>query len=174
MSTPYNIEANILSAHTSVCHASPLYHVSSFRLCIIQSPMLIACVLHDPKISHVLLALNYDRLGDIELESILFMENIPFCAMSTLDELQFTKLMISPEDIRAPVILCYFSLDVLHGILSTLNSLFDDYHKVLVSGVPLMFDTTIRSIINKLLPDMIQDARAKCGAAAQRCNHSHR
>lgn len=96
-----------------------------------------------------LIGINTDSLRDLELGSILYIENILSCITGTIDESAITQLAITATDMVPPTL----SVSVDEGIDSLISAgavaFYHLYEAVLIQAMPNFFQTLLRDMINE-------------------------
>jgi hypothetical protein len=110
----------------------------------------------------VMLVMDLDRLGAIELGSILDIQKIFPCLVSGISDLKISKLLVSAGSIEAPKVEGFLSTDVQVSVVWTFESIFQRYRSDLLASLPLVSDSTVRGIVNAMLPQLIQSTAAQC------------
>jgi hypothetical protein len=110
----------------------------------------------------LMLAMDLDRLGAIELGSILDIQKIFPCLVSGISDFKISKLMVSAGSIDAPKVEGFLSSDVRDSVVWTFESIFQRYRSDLLASLPHFSDSTVRGIINAMLPELLQSTAAQC------------
>lgn len=117
----------------------------------------------------VFLAINEDALGDLELGSLLHMENILPCLLSSLYHFEVTQLAVSVSDIEEPTFDGYISPKIKEVISTSIQMIFQRYKATMIGSMPAFFDITIRKFINNLVLNYINENNLQKNDTS-RCN----
>jgi hypothetical protein len=120
--------------------------------------MTISVGLTDLRVSlGLLLAINQDLLGNLNLGSLLHMKNILPCLLSSLHQFNITQLAVSIEDLEKPTINGFISQEVKDAISLSIDAVFEKYKTTMIESIPVLFDTTLRHFMNNLVTNYIQE-----------------
>ncbi|KAL7549677.1 hypothetical protein ACHAWF_012940, partial [Thalassiosira exigua] len=114
-------------------------------------------------------ALDVNRLQDIHLGSIFDTRHIFPCAVSGVRILESSALDFRFQGVGNPVIDGYFSL-THQDVQNISDKLFDTYRADLINGLPLVFNSTLREIMNALSPAILDAASRQCGPPTSYAN----
>uniref|UniRef100_A0A7R9WEW7 Uncharacterized protein n=1 Tax=Pseudictyota dubia TaxID=2749911 RepID=A0A7R9WEW7_9STRA len=110
-----------------------------------------------------LVALDLDRLGSLPLGSILRIEQILPCVLSSMHAVNLTQFSVSVGDISEPDIHGFISPDTKNAIEEVSRAIFGTYKSDLIEGVPNFFDVTVRALLNNLLHEyMDKESSVSC------------
>jgi len=106
-------------------------------------------------------ALNTTKVGHTQLGSIFDVSHIDNCLLKGVQAFEISKLNITAKEVAPSSIEGYFSEH--QATVSTLvESLHSEYQSDIVKAMPLMIDSTIREMINALIPDILQTMTSGC------------
>ncbi|KAL9181701.1 hypothetical protein ACHAXT_012044 [Thalassiosira profunda] len=108
----------------------------------------------------VFLGINKQTLGQIQLGSIIFMENILPCALGAVDEFELTALSVSVSDVTSPILSGFSDPGLDHVISTGAQALFEMYEPALIDAVPGFFESTLRDLINDFVADALTNSEA--------------
>jgi hypothetical protein len=112
--------------------------------------------------ANVMLAMDLNSLGKIHLGSVLERKSILNCAMTGVQNLEISKLQIVAGIIETPRVDQFFESEVQDSFSRLVESIFDEYRSDLISAIPIIFDTTVRDVLNTQLPSTWRSLAAKC------------
>ena len=101
----------------------------------------------------VLLAIDQEALGSLELGSILNMSNLLPCFLSTAYAVEMSELSVSIGNIREPTLDGFVSAGIDHIVTQSVEAVFLMYEQILLKATPNFFQTTFRDLVNKQLLD---------------------
>lgn len=108
----------------------------------------------------IFLGVNRATLGNLQLGSILRIDDIMPCVFSAIDQSTFTKLSVSVPYLLPPT-LSGFSDDGLNEIVSVgAEAMFHMYDQVLLRAMPSFFQTFVQQMLNDFITD--QRESVKC------------
>ena len=110
----------------------------------------------------MLVAMDLQRLGSIQLGSIFDLDRIAFCFISGFQELEFLDLDISFGSIDEPVVDGFFSENNRESVDFIVESIFEAHRGEFLAAIPVFFDSTFREIVNSLLPQTLESLGNKC------------
>ena len=100
----------------------------------------------------ILMAIDGDALGDLQIGSLLHMDQIVGCAMSTVIALDVCQLSVSIGDIVAPQMNGFISVGLDRVANELVNTVFLMYEAVALKAMPHFFETEIReNVVNAWL-----------------------
>lgn len=102
----------------------------------------------------VLLGLNTETLGSLQMGSFLHTDNIIPCILSAAERVKFTELSVSVSDMVPPTLNGFLDGGIDHVISTGAVALFHMYEQVLIRAMPNFFQTFVRDMVN----DYIEDA----------------
>jgi hypothetical protein len=112
--------------------------------------------------ANITLAMDLNSLGKIPLGSVLERRNILNCAMTGVQKLEISKLQVVTGIIETPRVDKYFESEVQDSFSRLVESLFDEYRSDLISSIPIIFETTVRHVLNTQLPSTMRRLAGKC------------
>ena len=98
-----------------------------------------------------LLALDLNKIGELELGSILHMKQILPCLLSTVWDASVSQMLVTIGDFDEPTVDGFISDPLRDTITSSIQSLFGTYKSTLIAAVPNIADITLRGLLNRLL-----------------------
>mmetsp|Transcript_12710 Transcript_12710/g.12316 ORF Transcript_12710/g.12316 Transcript_12710/m.12316 type:complete len:287 (-) Transcript_12710:511-1371(-) len=96
----------------------------------------------------VLLAIDQDALGNLELGSLLHMKNILPCILSSMYRFEVSQMAVSVGNIDVPTIDGFVSQETKDVISSSIDAIFEKYKSVMIESTPATFDMTLRRLLN--------------------------
>jgi Paraquat-inducible protein A len=112
----------------------------------------------------ILLAIDYNLLGALQLGSLLELNNILPCLFSTLVAFDIPQLQISVESIEAPSIRGFDSPGLNRVAVALLEGLFEMYDDAIASALPEFFATTMKGLLASNIRDFIDNTPDHCSA----------
>jgi hypothetical protein len=109
------------------------------------------------------IALDQDKLGDLELGSFLHTEDILPCLVSALHSVEVTQMLVSIGRLDDPIIEGLMS-DTQEIVSSFTQELFGTYRAQILDVFPTIFDSTVRKLLNGFLSSYIDNAKCKVHA----------
>jgi hypothetical protein len=110
----------------------------------------------------LLASVDLNKLREIRLGSIFDMKQIFSCVVSGVQDLRFARLSLSAGTLENPEVSGFFSVEYRESIEWVLESMLDPYREDVLAALPIVFDTTIRNVVNALLPDFVQSTSRQC------------
>jgi hypothetical protein len=99
----------------------------------------------------LLMAIDIDKLGNLELGSIMQMENILKCLLTSAHAIELSQLTVKTSSITKPKIVG-LSSDSLHATISKMtDAIFDKYGSAMIESMPNLTNGTLRSLLNALM-----------------------
>jgi len=108
------------------------------------------------------LALNTTEIGQIRVGSLFDSSKVVNCMMGGIQALEISKIDLTLGEVRNSLLEGSFSSELQAGLSRILDSLRDEYQEEILSAVPLVAGSTIRDIMNTLIPDILQSSAIKC------------
>lgn len=100
----------------------------------------------------LILAADANGLGLLELGSLLHTQKIPTCLLSHVARAKLTQLVVKADGVDPlQVGNDFLSTKYQNDINTILRSTHYEFYKDIVTGFPLMFDDTIRKILNQAI-----------------------
>lgn len=103
-------------------------------------------------------AIDEERIGDLQLGSLFHLPNIPQCLLSALHAAEFTQLHLSVGDIDPPTVESISSKGLTRIATSALEAITDMYESLFLDALPAIFDDAVRPLVNELASDFIGNA----------------
>ena len=101
----------------------------------------------------LLLAMNIDHFGALQLGSFLHTMNIPSCLLSAMYDVSLTQVSVSVGDIHKPTINGFLSPELIDTISNATDEIFSKYKPMMMEAIPRFFDVTVRTLLNNLLDE---------------------
>ena len=132
-----------------------------------QEAMTLSFGLRDAAVDFsLLLAADENELGLLELGSLLHFQKIPTCLFSHVAKAELTQLIVKAGSVDAPQVgNAFLSTKYQYDLNAILMSTHGEFYQDIIAGLPLMFDDTIRKILNQAIVAQVTkapDARADC------------
>ncbi len=99
----------------------------------------------------ILMAIDLDLFDALEMWSIMRIRNILPCMMSAAEAAKFTELELSIGTIRDFSITGFASEEVASAADQSTKMMLEQYHDKIVSSIPKVFDSTVRTLLNNWL-----------------------
>ena len=104
----------------------------------------------------ILMAIDGDALGDLQLGALLHMDQMIGCALSTVVALDVSQLSVSIGDIVPPQMNGFISVGLDRVANELVNTVFHMYEAVALKAMPHFFETEIReTIVNTWLDSYV-------------------
>ena len=97
----------------------------------------------------LLLAIDEDILGNLELASLLTSKNIMPCLLATLFQVNMTELNVQVANVREPVMSGFISPGIDRVASDTVKAAFLMYEATILKALPNMFQTKVKDVVNK-------------------------
>lgn len=104
------------------------------------------------------LAMDLDRLGSLELKSVLKISNILPCLLSAAHEANITEFDVSVGSIESFTIEGFQSNTIIAAAGESTRLLLNNYAVKIVSSIPAIFDSTFRTVLNHWMQYHMGDA----------------
>jgi hypothetical protein len=104
----------------------------------------------------MVLAIDLDRLGEIELGTILWTNYMFSCMLAGAHAVHIPELHVKVGRIDNPVIEGFLSPELLSAVKTISQTLFDTFGEDLVSAIPRIFGETIRGVLNSRLEEYVK------------------
>jgi len=114
----------------------------------------------------ILMALDLDLFDTMEMWSIMELRNILPCMMSAAEAAKFTELELSIGTIRDFSITGFVSDEVASAASQSTKMILEQYHDKIVSSIPKVFDSTVRTLLNNWLQYHMENQ------SSELCEHS--
>jgi len=108
------------------------------------------------------IALNSTEIGQIQIGSLFDSSKIVSCMMRAIPVFEVTTLNLTLGEVQNSVMQGPFSPKLQVELNRILDSLRDEYQKEIISAIPLVAGSTMRDIMNKLIPDILQSSSKQC------------
>jgi len=99
----------------------------------------------------LLLAINIDLLDSLEMWSIMKLENILHCMMSTAETASFTEIELSMGSMIEFSVSGFDSEELSSYANESSRLILENYGEKIVSSIPKIFDSTVRTLLNNWL-----------------------
>jgi hypothetical protein len=99
----------------------------------------------------LLLAINVDLLDSLEMWSIMELENILHCMMSTAETASFTEIELSMGSMIEFSVSGFDSRELSSSANESSRLILESYREKIVSSIPKIFDSTVRTLLNNWL-----------------------
>ena len=99
----------------------------------------------------ILLAVDQQALGSLQLGPMLDTSNLLSCLLSTVHDVELSGMSVSIGNIREPTLDGFVSAGIDRVVSRSVKAMFLMYEQVLLSAIPGVFQTKFREIINKEL-----------------------
>ena len=103
----------------------------------------------------ILLGLNKEKLGKLELFSILHTENILPCILSAVDTALFTGLSVAVSDMVPPTLSGFLDSGIDQIMSNGAVALFHMYENALIRAMPNFFQTFVREMLNEYIDNVL-------------------
>lgn len=107
----------------------------------------------------LLMAMDQDLMGQLQLGSILDTKHIFFCLLSTIHSVGISQFMMSIEDIEEFSIDGFISEDTNESIQRMTENIFAEYKQTVIDAIPSFTTNTIRPILHDILQVLVDKAR---------------
>jgi len=142
---------NVLSSQQKVEQATISFEIED----VVVSPTL-------------LLAIDKYLLGSLQIGSILNLDQILSCVLSSARAVRFTDLLVSIGSIKEVSVEGVISEETTQKISEATAAILDRYESVLIESIPTIFDVTIRRLINNYLKYYLNEvASVACTAVSK-------
>mmetsp|Transcript_16078 Transcript_16078/g.37271 ORF Transcript_16078/g.37271 Transcript_16078/m.37271 type:complete len:2258 (+) Transcript_16078:270-7043(+) len=108
------------------------------------------------------IALNATKIGQIQVGSLFDTSKVVNCLMKGIQIFEISKLNLTLGEVQNSATPNSFSSNLNVELDRILNSLNDEYQEEILSAVPLVAGSTMRDIMNKLIPDILQSSAMEC------------
>lgn len=99
-------------------------------------------------------AIDLDRIESFELGSLLFIDNILPCMLSSAYDVHIPAIRATIGNLSKPVVEGLLP-DTNEASMNSISALFDKYESLFVEATNAIFDTSIRKIVNEYVTDYI-------------------
>jgi hypothetical protein len=100
-------------------------------------------------------AIDREKLGTLEIGSLLFTKDIVPCLLSALDSFESTQMLVSVGRLDNPVFTGLLP-DTDSVAKSFTESVFATYRDQVMAAIPNLFDTTARKLVNNMISSFIE------------------
>ena len=107
----------------------------------------------------VLLAIDQDALGNLELGSLLHMKNILPLVLSSMYQFEISQMAVSVGDIHSPTINGFVSGEVKTAISLPIDKIYEKYKSVMIESTSAIFDITLKKFFNRAVKNYINNVR---------------
>ena len=101
--------------------------------------------------------IDVDKVGGLELGSIVNTGDLLSCILSTFDQLIVPRISINSADLQKPSVAGLFA-DSSSVLSSTIDRVWEQFQLTIDEALPILFDTSIRKIINSVVDNILTDA----------------
>ena len=101
--------------------------------------------------------IHFDEIGDIKLGSLLDVNNAISCLLSSMEAIHITEFVVSAKEMNRLEIDGFVYDYWSHAFNASLNALIDDYEETILSSLPNLFNVTMRTAMNNLIRDIIDN-----------------
>jgi len=112
-----------------------------------------------------LVAVDLVQLGEIELQSLLSIDQLLSCFLSKLHDFSISQLLVSVGAIGDPKIEGFLPKHLAEKVASSGRILFDSFRTDLANAIPKICDITIREVFNAFLMNYRERAGEYCVSA---------
>mmetsp|Transcript_4361 Transcript_4361/g.10224 ORF Transcript_4361/g.10224 Transcript_4361/m.10224 type:complete len:2166 (-) Transcript_4361:131-6628(-) len=116
------------------------------------------------------IALDMERLENIQLGSIFDLARIGYCATSGVHDMKFSKLQLSVGAMDDPIVSGYFSDENADNMRGIIESMMAVYKGDIVDAMPQLFDNSMRKSLNAKVPSLLQSVGDKCSPQISNAN----
>ena len=107
--------------------------------------------LHDVNISVPLfVAIDEDLLGELKIGSLLHLNNLLPCLLSTAHGFRVEQMLVNVGSFSEPTFEGFMN-DTIDALRNTTRAIFDIYGDMIEEAMPLIFDDTVRVLLNGFL-----------------------
>jgi hypothetical protein len=120
-------------------------------------------------LASLLLAVDQDALGAMELGPLLWTDNLLPCLLSVVNTIQISGLDVTVGPISEPALYDFVSPGIDRVITNSVKAAYKMYYGALRRAIPSIFQTTVRDIINTDVIDkyMNDPVNSKCPEVAE-------
>ena len=108
------------------------------------------------------IALNTTEMGQIRLGSLFDSSNVGNCVMRGIQAFEISKLNLSFGELESSEIEGSFSSRLKFELSNILDSLREEYQNEIFLALPLIAGSTMREIMNSLIPSILESRAKKC------------
>lgn len=119
-------------------------------------------------LASLLLVVDQDKFGSIQLGSLLETEEFLPCLLSVLYNTELVGLTVNPQQVQEPKLSGFISPGLDRILSDSATAAFTMYTGVLQDALPNIFQTSVRTFINDFIiqPFLADQADAKCEPVA--------
>jgi hypothetical protein len=110
----------------------------------------------------LLVAIDLDEMGDIQLGGILNIDDIFSCILSSVRDASISQLLVEVGSLDEPTVKGFVSDELEEFISSFIQNSFGSFRSDLISALPIVFDTTVRSFLNSMLASFREQKESFC------------
>lgn len=110
----------------------------------------------------LLLAVNLEELGTMEVGSVLNLRDIIPCLVPKLHAIDLTQLLLSPAIFNEPYISGFLSGSRQKLLQSSTKQFFQVFKDDVVAAIPKIMDGTIRKVLNQIFLDFFRQEDIYC------------
>ncbi len=111
---------------------------------------------------HILLAVDKEKVGGMELGSITDLSNVLPCVLDTIYEVEVAGFVVNSTGIDLPTLSGFVSTGIDKVMTNAASAVFNMYEASLIKVLPSIFQTSIRTALNDLLKKYIATADKNC------------
>jgi hypothetical protein len=113
------------------------------------------------------IALNTTELGQIQVGSLFYSSDVINCMMRGIQAFEISMLNLTLGELESSAIEGSFSSELQVQLSGILDSLRDDYRNDFNLAVPLIAGSTMREIMNAMIPAIIESGAKQCPTAPE-------
>lgn len=107
-------------------------------------------------------AMDIDKMGAIELGSLLTSDRIFGCMMRMIDKVELTQMTSTVGRVTVPTLKGFMSDDLRNNLIQSVEIAFEKYQDELVKGFPIIIDETLRPLLNGALVAYTERPNVQC------------
>lgn len=125
---------------------------------VVQETFTIEITARDVDVQFALfLGVDNQTLKSMPLGSIIHVKDILPCALSLVDDVEFTQLSVSVSAVESPKLYGFLDDGTDHLITTGMDALYSMYEQVLFLAMPNFFSISIRDLLNEYMEDALND-----------------
>ena len=110
----------------------------------------------------LLLAVEWQELGDMQVGSVLQLRKILPCMVSKFHAINVTQLLVSAGSMDEPQIVGFLSETASEALVETSRRFLNSFSDDLVASIPKICDNTIREVLNHILLEFLANEESYC------------
>jgi len=134
------LDISILSASSSLKHNRRGEEIETMTLSFSLSDITVSVA--------ALLAIDVDRLGALQLGSMMDIEQLLPCLLTTAQNIELTELSVEVSSFDGLNVVGFLSQSLKQILSETNEMLYLNYGNVVLDAIPKVFDVTVRTILN--------------------------